>query len=53
MTREKEVAAFKVNRLCGSGLQAIYELHRTRGRYALVTMCIGGGQGIAAVLERL
>ena len=32
--------------------KAIYELHRTGGRYALVTMCIGGGQGIAAVFER-
>jgi acetyl-CoA C-acetyltransferase len=30
----------------------VYELHRTGGRYALVTMCIGGGQGIAAVFER-
>jgi len=28
-------------------------LHRTGGRYALVTMCIGGGQGIATVFERL
>jgi acetyl-CoA C-acetyltransferase len=34
-------------------MKAIYELHRTGGRYALVTMCIGGGQGIAAVFERL
>ncbi|MEQ1517950.1 MAG: acetyl-CoA C-acyltransferase family protein [Usitatibacteraceae bacterium] len=33
--------------------KAIYELHRVGGRYALVTMCIGGGQGIAAVFERL
>ncbi|MDQ2779369.1 MAG: acetyl-CoA C-acyltransferase family protein [Pseudomonadota bacterium] len=33
--------------------KAIYELHRTNKRYALVTMCIGGGQGIAAVFERL
>lgn len=33
--------------------KAIYELHRIRGRYALVTMCIGGGQGIATVFERL
>ncbi len=33
--------------------KAIYELHRTGSRYALVTMCIGGGQGIAAVFERL
>ncbi len=33
--------------------KAIYELHRTGGKYALVTMCIGGGQGIAAVFERL
>jgi len=32
--------------------KAIYELHRTKGRYALVTMCIGGGQGIAAIFER-
>lgn len=33
--------------------KAIYELHRSKGRYALVTMCIGGGQGIAAIFERL
>ena len=33
--------------------KAIYELHRSGGRHALVTMCIGGGQGIAAVFERL
>ena len=32
--------------------KALYELHRIGGRYALVTMCIGGGQGIAAVFER-
>jgi acetyl-CoA C-acetyltransferase len=32
--------------------KAVHELHRIGGRYALVTMCIGGGQGIAAVLER-
>jgi acetyl-CoA C-acetyltransferase len=32
--------------------KAIYELHRVGGRYALVTMCIGGGQGIAAIFER-
>ncbi len=34
-------------------IKAIYELHRTGGRYALVTMCIGGGQGIAGIFERL
>ncbi|CAE6872393.1 Beta-ketothiolase BktB [Paraburkholderia aspalathi] len=34
-------------------VKAIFELHRVAGRYALVTMCIGGGQGIAAVFERL
>ena len=34
-------------------VKAIYELHRINGRYALVTMCIGGGQGIAAIFERL
>jgi len=33
--------------------KALYELQRTKTRYALVTMCIGGGQGIAAVFERL
>jgi acetyl-CoA C-acetyltransferase len=32
--------------------KAIHELHRIAGRYALVTMCIGGGQGIAAIFER-
>ena len=34
-------------------VKALYELQRTGGRYALVTMCIGGGQGIAAVFERM
>ena len=34
-------------------VKALYELKRTGGRYALVTMCIGGGQGIAAIFERL
>ncbi|MBL8438323.1 MAG: acetyl-CoA C-acyltransferase family protein [Zoogloeaceae bacterium] len=33
--------------------KALYELQRTGGRYALVTMCIGGGQGIAAIFERI
>jgi len=33
--------------------KAVYELQRTGGRYALATMCIGGGQGIAVVFERL
>lgn len=33
--------------------KALYELQRINGRYALVTMCIGGGQGIAAVFERM
>ncbi|MFS2212992.1 acetyl-CoA C-acyltransferase family protein [Telluria sp. Tellsp104] len=33
--------------------KAIYELHRTGGHYALVTLCIGGGQGISAIFERL
>ena len=33
--------------------KALYELQRTNGKYALVTMCIGGGQGIAAVFERM
>jgi len=34
-------------------VKALYELHRIGGRYALVTMCIGGGQGIAAIFERV
>ena len=34
-------------------LKALYELHRTGGRYGLITMCIGGGQGIALIVERL
>ena len=33
--------------------KALYHLQRTGGRHALVTMCIGGGQGIAAIFERL
>ncbi|MFI0400432.1 MAG: acetyl-CoA C-acyltransferase family protein [Thiolinea sp.] len=33
--------------------KALYELQRVNGKYALVTMCIGGGQGIAAVFERM
>ncbi len=34
-------------------VKALYELERVGGRYALVTMCIGGGQGIAAIFERV
>jgi len=34
-------------------VKALYELKRVGGRYGLVTMCIGGGQGIAAIFERL
>jgi acetyl-CoA C-acetyltransferase len=34
-------------------VKALYELRRTGGRFALVTMCIGGGQGIAAIFERM
>ena len=34
-------------------IKALYELERIGGRYALVTMCIGGGQGIAAIFERV
>ena len=32
--------------------KAIYELQRTGGKYALITACIGGGQGIATIIER-
>jgi len=34
-------------------IKAMYELQRTGGRYGLITMCIGGGQGIAAIIERV
>jgi len=34
-------------------VKALHELQRIGGRYALVTMCIGGGQGIAAIFENL
>jgi acetyl-CoA C-acetyltransferase len=34
-------------------VKALHELHRIHGKYALVTMCIGGGQGIAAIFEAL
>jgi len=37
---------------CILTIKALYELARTQKRYALVTMCIGGGQGIAAIFER-
>jgi acetyl-CoA C-acetyltransferase len=32
---------------------ALYQLHRTKGRYALCTMCIGVGQGISLIIERV
>ena len=38
---------------CLLTVKAMYELHRTGGRYGLITMCIGGGQGIAAIIERM
>jgi acetyl-CoA C-acetyltransferase len=38
---------------CILTIKAMYELHRTNKRYGLVTMCIGGGQGIAAIIERI
>ena len=38
---------------CLLTVKAMYELQRTGGRYGLVTMCIGGGQGIAAIIERM
>ena len=38
---------------CIMTIKALYELQRTGGRYALISMCIGGGQGIAAIFERL
>jgi acetyl-CoA C-acetyltransferase len=38
---------------CILTVKALYELHRAGGKYALVTMCIGGGQGIAAIFEAM
>jgi len=38
---------------CIITVKAMYELERTGGRYALITMCIGGGQGIALAIENL
>jgi acetyl-CoA C-acetyltransferase len=38
---------------CIVTIKCLYELQRTGGRYGLVTMCIGGGQGIAALFERI
>jgi len=38
---------------CLLTVKALYELRRTGGKYALVTMCIGGGQGIAAIFEAM
>jgi acetyl-CoA C-acetyltransferase len=38
---------------CILTVKALYELERTQKRRALVTMCIGGGQGIAAIFERV
>jgi len=67
VTRDLGLDPAKVN-LNGSGIslghpigatgalitvKALHELQRVKGRYALVTMCIGGGQGIAAIFERM
>ncbi|MBI2768101.1 MAG: acetyl-CoA C-acyltransferase family protein [Burkholderiales bacterium] len=67
VTRDLELDPAKVNPN-GSGIslghpigatgalitvKALHELNRIGGRYALVTMCIGGGQGIAAIFERV
>ncbi len=38
---------------CILTIKAMYELHRSGKRYGLITMCIGGGQGIAAIIERM
>jgi acetyl-CoA C-acetyltransferase len=38
---------------CVLTVKAFYELERTSGQYGLVTMSIGGGQGIAAIFDRL
>jgi acetyl-CoA C-acetyltransferase len=38
---------------CMLTIKCAYELKRTGGRYGLITMCIGGGQGIAMIIERV
>jgi acetyl-CoA C-acetyltransferase len=38
---------------CLITVKALYELHRIQGRYALVSLCIGGGQGMAVIFERI
>jgi acetyl-CoA C-acetyltransferase len=38
---------------CLITVKALYELHRIQGKHALVSLCIGGGQGIAAIFERM
>ena len=38
---------------CLITVKLLYELKRIQGRYGLVSMCIGGGQGIAAIFERV
>jgi acetyl-CoA C-acetyltransferase len=38
---------------CILTIKTMYELQRTNKRYGLITMCIGGGQGIAAIIERM
>jgi acetyl-CoA C-acetyltransferase len=34
-------------------VKTLYELERSNGRYGLISMCIGGGQGISAIIERI
>ena len=54
-----EIDVFEVNEAFAAQALAVvreldlYELRRTGGRYALATMCIGGGHGIAAIVERV
>jgi acetyl-CoA C-acetyltransferase len=38
---------------CILTVKALYELRRAGGKYAMVTMCIGGGQGIAAIFQAM
>ena len=50
MSQQPEVQILSAVR---TGIGALHDLHRTGGRYALTTMCIGVGQGIAAIFERI
>jgi hypothetical protein len=53
---DRQLARYKAGRLRDEqflATTAVHQLHKIKGKYALCTMCIGVGQGIALVLERV